>query len=209
MAKLKHLQDLIPRIAQVDEGRARVLVMKARASGHFTTGGRGVNAPDVVPADAVSALLLCLHMDAPTEAGEGVADLKSLPLDHVKFNPGDGTFRDVNPEVFPTDSLPAAFGKALPATLADALAILFSRADSFENRWDKIEFSRHSQRQEVKLYLADKDYTRNDWDEVYRAWEFVFQPETLASYDELGCWINKTIHGEALRALRDLVKGGS
>ena len=210
MAKLRHLQDMIQRIANVDEARARVLVMKARAEGHFTTGGRGVNAPDMVPADAASALLLCLHLDGPTEAGAALDHFKTLPLDHIEHDPGDGTFRhlDEENEVFPRVIMDA-LGQANLQDLGAALEALFSRADAFANRFDRVSLKRTGQGEEVVIEIADAEYSRGGWPEGPRAWKVVFSPAALSPYDGLACWTEKTVHVEALRALRDLVLTGA
>lgn len=215
MAKLSHLQTLIRRIAQVDEGRARVLVMKARAAGHFTTGGRGVNAPDVGLSDATSALLLSLQMEQPTDAGEAVSAMKKLPFFIVKHDPGDGVFRDLDEDFIDPDGkplldiMPTPFAGEVPATLGRALDLAFASTESFSNRFDRIEHRKTSQGSTVTLSMDEKDYreTNSSWAEGFKAWRFVFETETLALYDDLGCWINKTVHGEALRALRDLIRG--
>jgi hypothetical protein len=214
MAKLRHLQHMIQRIAQVDEARARVLVMKARAFGHFATGGRGNNAPDMGAKDATSALLLSLHMDMVTDAGEAVQALRDLPLFIVKHDPGDGTFHDLDQDFTGPDGnglshyMPTALQGKVPSTLGDALDVLFARSDAFENRFDRIAFEKTPYGPEVRMKLADHDYQHhNAWDEGPRAWEFVFQPETNSQGDDLGAWMTKTVHGEALRALRDLIAG--
>jgi len=216
MAKLRHLQDILLRIAQVDAARARVLVSKARAAGHFTTGGRGVNAPDMVPRDATTTLLLALQMDPPTEAGEAVRALRDLPFDHMKYDHGDGTFRDFGSDWLGPEGeglqlhLPDSFDQKLPGTLGAALDALFARNDSFVNPWDKIELSKTSYDPKVILSLADADYQYQGFPvEGRRAWKFVFEPTDVAGWDGLGVWTSKTAHVYALRALRDLILEGA
>tara|TARA_R110002124_G_scaffold188904_1_gene356157 strand:- start:202 stop:858 length:657 start_codon:yes stop_codon:yes gene_type:complete len=216
MAKLKHLQNLIRRIAQVDEGRARVLVMKARAAGHFTTGGRGTSAPDMVSNDAASALLLALQMEQPTDAGAAVKALRDLPIYLFGYEPGDRVMRKFEPDWNGIEGeglgphMPACFGGKVPATLGEALNILFAFEKPFGNRFDKIEHSIQWGGSKVKLSLADESHKYHGFDEDgTRAWEFLYETNTDESKDELGAWTVKTVHCEALRALHDLIHGGN
>lgn len=207
---------MMGRIAQVDEARARVLVMKARAFGQFTTGGRGHSAPDMGPRDAASALLLALHMGEATQSGEGVQMLRDLPLDHVKYDPGDGAFRDyeahsvfLDEQSDRVEHLPMAFAAKLPATLGEALDSLMGRPDAYKNRFDRIEHQCRSALSTVVLSLADESYRHYSWGEDgVRAWQFVFEPEVYSDGDPLGVWTSKTVHCEGLRALRDLIAEG-
>lgn len=212
MAKLKHLQDLIRRIAQVDDGRARVLVMKARAAGHFTTGGRGTSAPDMVASDAASALLLALQMEQPTDAGAAVKALRDLPIFLFGYETGDRVMRKFEPDWNGIEGeglgphLPACFGDKVPATLGEALDILFASGEPFANRYDKIEHSIQWGGSKVKLSLADKNHDYNGWGEDgTRAWEFLYETNTDEAKDLLGAWTVKTVHCEALRALHNLI----
>lgn len=211
MAKLRHLQDLLERIARVDAARARTLVMKARAAGHFTTGGRGVNAPGMTPRDATNTLLLALQMDAPTEAGEAVTALRALPLLHLRHDPGDRTARTLTRKQF-SDSgaegvalLPEFFEGEWPLCLGDALDVLFSqKGNTLQNRWDQISHLR-TDHSVVYLEFADADHDpSNEWQTGSRAWKLIFW-ETMREHDELGAWTTKKVYAEALRALRDLI----
>lgn len=211
MAKLRHLRTLFERIARVDAGRGRVLVMRARAAGLFTTGGRGVNAPDMTARDATNTLLLALQMEPPGEAADAVAALRELPLVHLRHDPGDRTGRTMTSQQYRKSGdeglelLPEAFGGKWPANLGDALDLLFSqKSDTFLNRWDQISHLR-TDHSVVYLELADADYEpSNQWQTGPRAWKLIFWA-TSREHDELGAWTTKKVYAEALRALRDLI----
>jgi len=187
--------------------------MRARAEGLFSTGGRGNSAPDMSAQDAVSALLLCLQMQGPTDAPEAVKAMKELPFNFMRHDPGDGLFRDLTSDFIDPNGnalgaiLPSVFGGAVPEILSDAIEQLLSHTESFQNRFDRITHEETSQGGKVTICVADADYRHGTWPEGPRAWELVFWPETLSPYDELGCWTEKRVHGEALRALRDLIRG--
>ena len=210
MAKLKDLQHLLERIAQVDAARARTLVMKARAAGHFTTGGRGVNAPNMTPRDATNTLLLALQMDAPTEAGEAVTALRDLPISVMLYNPGDHEFRAIEAKHISLvgdeflERLPPDFEGRLPATLGEALDLLFGREDSFANRFDRIVHYRSS-RFAVELEIADRDHRVSGIEEGPKAWVLDFARTERLHDDPLGASATRSVYCEALRALRDLI----
>jgi len=223
MAKLRDLENLIPDIAGVTPARAHVWIMLSRKAGLFTSGGRGLNVPDIGPQDLTNALLLSLQFNTPTEAPEAVPLLRALPFFTVKHDPGDGTFRDLDFDRLDRDHpetgrvLPEAFEtRDQVATLGDALDRLFTAGQQtpdlvFRHTFDRITHDLRGEISTVALELADPEHN-NGWPEGPKAWRFVFGAETEAgTYDKrrgrFGTTTAKTIHGDALRAMRDLIAG--
>ncbi|MEQ8923315.1 MAG: hypothetical protein RIE60_21155 [Roseovarius sp.] len=213
MAKLRHLQKLLERIAQVDSARAHTLVMKARSAGQFTTGGRGVNAPDMTPRDAASALLLALQMEPPTVAGAAVRELRKLSFVCVIFDNEDREERQINAgEVShylnegSMRVLPALFNGKVPKTLGEALDVLFSCKDAFGNPTDFVSHNVRPKGPLVVVRLSEPGYDFVDrWKKGPRGWALMFERRNLIPADKLGALTERTVHFEALRALNDLI----
>lgn len=71
--KLKHFLEITSNTLGVEVAALRVLARALREGGFFSTGARGVNAPDLAPEDA-TAMVLCLLMDCgPKVAAERLA----------------------------------------------------------------------------------------------------------------------------------------
>jgi hypothetical protein len=214
MAKLRDLQELLSRVGDVTPARANVLIMNARKLGYFTRGGRGTSAPDICASDVTNGLLLALQFNPPIEAPESIPALRSLPLLVVRHDPGDGTFRDLDPE---TSYGEARISKTLPPCfpafqgiqfLGSALDAVFSAGGAaFVNRFDRIAHTVRDGGSEVILEVADPDWSQGAWPEGPRAWAFVFQIQVFeTAAGGFGTRTTRTIHAEALRALADLIR---
>jgi hypothetical protein len=211
MSTLRDLKELLPRVGDVTPARANVLIMNTRKLGYFTTGGRGTSAPDICASDVTNGLLLALQFNPPIEAPESIPALRSLPLFVVRYDPGDGTFRDLDPET-PygaeriSKNLPPCF-RAFQAIefLGGALDAAFSAGGAaFVNQFDRIAHTVRDGMSEVVLEIADPDWSQGAWPEGPRAWAFVFQIPVTAS-GGFGTRTTRTIYAEALRALADLI----
>ncbi|MDJ0858638.1 MAG: hypothetical protein QNI90_18710 [Dinoroseobacter sp.] len=65
----------------VEEKTIRVIVRTLREAGLFTTGARGVNAPDITPLDAVRVVIAVVASTAPSRAVRDVLYFGSLKPD--------------------------------------------------------------------------------------------------------------------------------
>jgi hypothetical protein len=188
--------------------------MLTRKLGYFTRGGRGTSAPDICASDVTNGLLLALQFSPPIEAPESIPALRSLPLFVVRYDPGDGTFRDLDPE---TPYGEARISKTLPPCfpafqgiqfLGSALDAVFSAGGAaFVNRFDRIAHTVRDGMSEVVLEIADPDLSQGAWPEGPRAWAFVFQiPVFGTAPGGFGTRTTRTIYAEGLRALADLIR---
>lgn len=197
-------------MGDVTPARANVLVTFARKAGHFTTGGRGVNAPDMAPRDAATALLLALQMEVPSDAVAAMLDLRGLPLWFVSVDPGDGTFRDVPAERFfpyvePSERPPRMGALTDCATLDAALVSLLTPRDEPHqfHEFDRVSLHRSGASRRVELELYEPGWNRG-WQEGPKAWRLTFWNHGSAGS---GVWRTMTICAEHLQRLAEMIAG--
>ncbi|WP_039911464.1 hypothetical protein [Sulfitobacter sp. EE-36] len=135
----------------VEEKTIKMIVRNLREAGLFTTGARGVNAPDIQPIDAVRVVIAVVASPSP---GKAVRDVKYFGS--LKPDCRDGTHDDASHTGLDRD-------KTLEETLLDCLSNRF--------RYDQIigGLIRLSENGDAFLVLADgwQDYyQREQWQAV-------------------------------------------
>lgn len=216
MSKLRDLHNLLPDVADVTMGRANVWIMEGRKAGLFITGGRGVNAPEIGPRDVANGLLFALQLATPKEAPRAVLSLRDTPLFTIAIDPGDGgSFREFDQYNSRRETLNEKLPPALAPiehvdTLGSALDRLFDAemqipGSVLAGQFDRITHELSGETSRVTIEIAEKGYEYAGWHEAGdKAWKLVFETDT-AKRGRFGTTTTKIVHGDALRALRDLL----
>lgn len=203
------MQTCIEASGGLPPGRARVLVAAGRKAGLFTSEGRGKRAR-IGAADAVSALLMVLHVDLASEAVATAEALRALPLWSVEMFDATGHLGGSGAARFfataPAEDLPPRLEcLEAAATLGAALRTLY---DDRDGQWiahhfdpnDRLELTRTRDAVSVDLHLAE--YGGERW------WRLRFMAPADENAVDAGTIVtSRTVRGRLLDALARLVEG--
>jgi len=224
MAKLRDISAWLSTMLYGNDARVNSLILVGRKHGLFTTGGRGVGAPEMTAQDAATAVLLALYAGPPTKCHEAVRHLSALPWMQVRVAP-DGPREpamtllaetaDVPPGLTtePVDvaevPLPHQFD-AIPETPTVALTKIFE-SDKPPYWLDGILVSNGPSGTTVEVTIYDLDKKSNA--ELCSERDFFEFTATYGNFGpsghggELGRRDDHSFTGEELRSLYDLIHG--
>lgn len=155
----------------VEEKTIRMIVRTLREAGLFTTGARGVNAPDITPLDAVRVVIAVVASPSPSRAVRDVQYFGALKPDMRR-----GDAKITKPNALDEDStleqaLLACVENRLPdKALVDGFFRLSERGDaaiSFDDGWQ--EYHQRERRQAtVDAFAGSGDHEKKT---ALEAWE--------------------------------------
>lgn len=157
----------------VEEKTIRMIVRKLREAGLFTTGARGVNAPDITPLDAVRVVIAVVASTAPSRAVRDVRYFGSLKPDRREETTDCIKPMGLDPDKTLEETLLDCLEDRFPYdAIIDGYICLTDRGDAtlhIAHRWQA--YHQREEWQAVKDGIASNDPSRRK--AVIEAWEVI------------------------------------